>query len=784
MVGRSRFRGAMVALATTSVALLGIAGPAAAASPSFPLERPIRATSVQPVVAAPIAVGPDHTCAVVRGGVECWGVNTQGQLGDGTRVGRAAPAPVLVAPGGAPLAGVAGIAAGSGFTCALLAAGGVVCWGAGGVGQLGNGRHAASAVPVPVSGVTTATSVSAGTSHACVALASGGVACWGRNRHGQLGDGTTRDRSTPVLVHRISNVQLVAAGGAHTCATYGPARQLKCWGLNSMGELGTGTFREWHHPVAVRNLSNVTALAAGDAHTCAAAAFNDFFGVYTLLFCWGSNTAGQADPSSRARRIPQAAPLLSVFDLRSLSAGGAHTCVVWGEGTACWGANRSGQVGDGSRSATAMSRGPQLGMVASIAAGGATSCAYDTNAAYDAVVWCWGENGAGQVGDGTRTDRSRPTIALRVTPEPALTRLAGATGLAAGSYQSCAIVAGGTVRCWGDNSVGELGDSTADARAVAVRVRRLSGAETIAAGMAHTCVIAATGDVLCWGYNFSGQIGDGTTNHRPTPVKVHDLGAVTSIAGGVEHTCAVLADSTVKCWGLNDDAQLGDGTIKERTTPVAVAGLTGVTQVAPGRTFTCALRGDGSVWCWGSNDNGQLGDGTFVHHRAPAQVTGVAGATAIAASSTGYACALLGDGRVTCWGLGAPGRPAPTGPFSPLPADPEAAPPPFTVDGVMGARQLGVGAAHACALLADATVTCWGANDIGQLGDGTLESREGPVPVAGLAGVATLAVGDTHACATLAGSGAVTCWGAGTLWQLGNGLVVDSAAPAAVLLGP
>ena len=515
-----------------------------------------------------------------------------------------------------------------------------------------------------------------------------------------------------------------------------------------MGELGTGTFREWHHPVAVRNLSNVTALAAGDAHTCAAAVFNDFFGVYTLLFCWGSNTSGQVDPSSRARRIPRAAPLLSVFDLRSLSAGVGHTCVVSGQGTACWGANRSGQVGEGSRSATAMSRGPVLGMVAAIAAGGSTTCAFDTNAAYDAVVWCWGENGAGQVGDGTRTDRSRPTIAVRVTPQPALAPLAGVGGLAAGSYQSCAIVADGTVRCWGDNSVGELGDSTAEARAVAVRVRRLSGAATIAAGMAHTCAGIAPRRMRPAGPQLFRQ--DHGTTLPLDPGGGRGLGRWRASPGCLEDTCAVLVDSSVRCWGLNDDAQLGDGTIKERPTPVAVAGLTGVTQVAPGRSFTCALRGDGSVWCWGNNDSGQLGTARSSITAPQRGVIGVSGATAIAASSTDYACALLGDGSVTCWGLGAPGRPAPSGPFGAIPPGPAAAPPPFLVQGVTGALQLGVGAGHACVLLADATVTCWGANDVGQLGDGTLQAREGPVAVAGLAGVATLAVGDTHTCVTLA----------------------------------
>jgi alpha-tubulin suppressor-like RCC1 family protein len=783
---RRTSRQAQVAFLGAAFSALLLAGPALAVNPEPPLRNPIRIASTDPVATMPVAVGPDHACAIVAGAVECWGANTHGQLGDGTRTGRLEAVTVLAAPGGAPISGVSGIAAGSGFSCALFAGGTVECWGAGGFGQLGNGGRADSAVPVVVTGITTAVSLSTGTSHACVVLASGAVACWGRNQHGQLGDGTLVNRKRPVAVRGISGARTVAAGGAHSCAMYGADSLVRCWGLNSSGQLGTGNYRDARRAVPTRLPSGTIALAAGGAHTCAVVLEDTWLGTYQMLYCWGRNDAGQVNPTTRAARVP--VPTLNelVYNVGTIAAGDRHTCATWVNGTSCWGANASGQVGNGSRSKTGQVPTPTLGTVAAVAAGGATSCAFDSNDAYRAAVWCWGANGAGQVGDGTTAMRMLPTLGLRVLVDPPPVALAGASALAVGSYQACVVMPDGTVRCWGDNSVAELGDSTAAVRSMAVRVRRLAGAATIAAGSAHTCVITTGGEVRCWGYNYNGQLGDGTTNHRSTPVPVLGLGAVSSIAGGLSHTCAVMADASLMCWGLNDNGQLGDGTIKDRTRPVAVTGIAGVAAVAPGGTHTCALRTDGTAWCWGNNDFGQLGDGTFVLRRTPVRVIGVSGAVAIASAAT-YSCALLGDGHVSCWGVGTPGS-TPGGAVGsigpavfPAAAPDEIAPLPAVVDGVDGATALGLGDAHACALIAGGTVTCWGDNSVGQLGTGSNEIAAGPVQVAGLTGVTALGVGGSRSCVLVGPSATAECWGSGTLHQLGNGLASVGTVPVVVL---
>ncbi len=259
----------------------------------------------------------------------------------------------------------------------------------------------------------------------------------------------------------------------------------------------------------------------------------------------------------------------------------------------------------------------------------------------DGTVWAVGENSSGQLGDGTTTRRTTPVA------------VAGLTGVlrsvAAGSYFSLAVRADGTVVAWGANAQGQLGDGTQTARSLPTMVPGLSGIVAVAAGELHGVALSSAGQVWTWGANTQGQLGDGTTTRRLSPVLLPGLTDIVAIGAGGTHTLAVHADGTVSAWGLNSYGQLGDTTTTRRVSPVLVSGLTNVTQVAGGTRHSVARTGTGQVWTWGSNTAGQLGDGTTTYRTAPVPVAGTATAARVAAGDA-HTLVVLDDHQVQAWG--------------------------------------------------------------------------------------------------------------------------------------
>jgi alpha-tubulin suppressor-like RCC1 family protein len=352
-----------------------------------------------------------------------------------------------------------------------------------------------------------------------------------------------------------------------------------------------------------------------------------------------------------------------------------------------------------------------------------------------------------------------------------------ATAIAAGSEHTCAIATGGVVYCWGSNSNGQLGDGTTADSWVPVAVSGLgTNVAAIATGAFHSCALtggASSGSVLCWGRNDHGQLGSGSTADSPVPVPVTGLGSnVTAIAAGGLHTCALWGGG-VSCWGDNEHGQVGDGTTLDKSAPVQVSGvLSGAASIAAGGAHTC-VAGPAGVQCWGFDSNGQLGDGLTSDSLLPVAVKLLAsGASAVSAGGA-HTCAIAAGATLMCWGYGLYGQ---IGDDS---TGDCVAPTPVT-SGAHGAIAVAAGGEHSCAIDAAGAAWCWGEDQSGQLGDnGSIDSTK-PVPVVGIASGATaVAAGTAHACALLAGS--VQCWGWNVAGALGNGTNADSPVPVRVL---
>lgn len=612
--------------------------------------------------------------------------------------------------------------------------------------------------------------IAAGGEHSCTALVGGGVRCWGRNDLAQLGDGTRSDRRLPVAVADLpQRVLQLAAGEDHSCALLSGG-ELRCWGLNFYGQLGSGDTELGLRPVAPRGLgSGLLQVSAGENHSCALTAAGG-------VKCWGANYSGQlGDGTLVDRNLPVDVQGLT-RGVRSIVAGYRHSCAVTEAGAIkCWGFNFAGQLGDGStqdRPAPVDVVGlnePQL----AVAAGDRHSCAL----AVSGAVKCWGANAFSQLGnDGDENNQLTPVAVIGLDR--------GVSALDLGSEHSCARLGDGGVLCWGRNDVGQLGDGSIARGRRPVSVQGLrAGAQAIAIGQFHGCALQDDGSLRCWGLNFAGQLGDGSLSQRFTPVATGELaGPAQAVDVGEEHSCALLQGvqgNAVHCWGLNFFGQLGDGGRVQRLLPGPVSGLdNSVSALDSGGFFNCALRA-GAVSCWGRNDFGQLGNAETADRELPVPVVGLASAVQAISSGGQHSCALRAGG-VRCWGHNFAGQ---LGDGS---REPRSSPV-LAVGLGSGVRAIATGFfAHSCAIGNNGALSCWGANARGQLGDGSRVERLTPVGVSGLInGVQAVALGGEHSCAVVA-AGAVKCWGNNDNFQLGDGSSDERLAPVDVqgLLGP
>ncbi len=291
----------------------------------------------------------------------------------------------------------------------------------------------------------------------------------------------------------------------------------------------------------------------------------------------------------------------------------------------------------------------------------------------------------------------------------------------------------------------------------------------------HTCVLLNDSQIKCWGYNSAGQLGDGTNIRRNTPVTVLGISTAIDIAVGRGHTCALLNNSSIACWGSNFAGQLGDGTTTSSYTPVIVSGISTATDISAGSWYTCAVLSDGSARCWGYNSVGQLGDGTDINRNTSVGVSGISTATNIAVSIAGnyreHTCVVLSNGSARCWGANDQGQ---LGDGSTTPSYT-----PVSVSGMSTAVSIGVGDMHTCALLSSGVVNCWGWNWQGQLGIGSQTQKLTPVTVSGISTAADMVVSPYDNCALL-NDGSIKCWGRNIYGEIGDGSTTTRYSPVFV----
>jgi len=604
-----------------------------------------------------ITAGTSFACAVdVTGAAWCWGLGTPGdQLGN--NLNASSSTPVAVTATGV-LAGVIlfQISSGQVATCAQGTTGAFYCWGTNTNSQLGNASTTSSDVPVTVAGIVPG----APTSVAAFPASTTAAVYW--VTPASLGTGT------------LTGYLATASPGGATCTT---TTALSCTitGLaNGTTYTITVIARTTDGNSANSTAATVTpwppgAIAAGGRESSCT--------IYSgKAYCWGDDSDGELGngvTTATAQLTPVAVStggVLAGVTLTQITMGYWHVCALASTGAVyCWGYDVDGELGNGTTSSTP-SNVPVLvsgGLTfTQISAGQYSTCGVTSAGA----VYCWGLGSSGQLGVSGSTASSSTPVAVTTTG----TALAGRTivQVAAGYYHTCALDNTGLVYCWGTDTYGQLGNNTTSttaqpaATAVYTTGTPMAGRTIvqITAGGQHTCALDSIGLAYCWGYGTNGQLGNSTTTSaQSVPVAVYTAGALAgvtlaTISATEFHTCALGSTGLAFCWGYNADGRLGTNNTTTTSVPAAVytgGALSGrtLTQVGAGDQDSCALDSAGIAYCWGNDGNGQLGNDStaeanaavLVGPQAPTSVTATPGSTTAAVSWT--APVFLNNGTLT-----------------------------------------------------------------------------------------------------------------------------------------
>ena len=448
--------------------------------------------------------------------------------------------------------------------------------------------------------------------------------------------------------------------------------------------------------------------------------------------------------------------------------GDNHTCAILSNGSmGCWGNNRSGQLGNGT---TTEELSPQIidetteysfvSLGTSIDKKEDHTCAITS----EGTLKCWGENSFGQLGIGNSIAQSEPTLVDSSTTYKAV---------AVGGYpHTCAITTSGVLKCWGNNDNGQLGNNNDLDQNTPQIIDSGVTYSSIATGQYHTCGITSSGTLKCWGNNDKGQLGTEPPVSTSSPTPVDGGGIYSAVALGDRHTCAITQIGELHCWGYNLSGQLGNESNSTAIIPQHIDPTERYREIALGYAHTCGITISGTLKCWGDNTFGQLGDGTTTDRNKPVAIDANTTYTSVfSSSSSDSTCAITAEDEFKCWGSNLDGQLGDGTSLLTLYRNT-----PTLIDSGTDYQLVSSGIEHTCAKTTSGKIRCWGSNFYGQLGDGTHNLSITPIGIDLSTNYSNIEVGRGHTCG-ITPSGEIRCWGSNSYGQLGDGTLIDHLNP-------
>lgn len=734
----------------------------------------------------------DHSVGLKTDGtLWAWGVNTDGQLGDGTKSYRDVPVQVGTAKDWKS------IYVGYKHTLAIKTDGTLWAWGDNAFGQLGDGTLVDKTVPTQIGTATDWQSLAGGIEHSVGIKTDGTLWTWGRNGYGQLGDGTTIAKNTPTQIGTDTNWKSIRAANHQTLAIKADGT-LWGWGINTSGQLGDGTSVSKNIPTQIGTATNWKSIDTGAQHSV---------GLRTdgTLWAWGYNNWGQLGDGTTISKYTHV-QIGTATNWQTVAAGNGFTYATKTDGTLwAWGSNNFGQLGNGTSGGSITSPAQVDSSSDNMQVfAGESHILVQT---FDSFLKSCGRNDNWQLGDGTKTHKNTftpmacpgycipPTplssanitsgtatlnwTAATVTPgqgyvylyntSPTVGGIQGATTSTSTTANLANLLPDTTYYWWVASNCGFSPYTWIPGGSFTTLPTTATGCwQSVSGGINFSMGLKTDGTLWTWGDNYDGELGDGTMLNRNTPTPIGTDNNWTKIAAGTYFSVAMKADGTLWTWGDNFKGQLGDGTTTKRNIPKQVGTAADWVDIATGENRAFAIKSDGTLWGWGDNSKGQLGDGTVINKSLPIQIGTATDWLSVKSGGT-HTLAVKTDGTLWAWGDNYYGQ---LGNGTTI-----ANTIPVQIGTETNWKAVDAGSSHSIALKTDGTLWAWGYNNWGQLGDGTTTSRNIPAQVGAEANWQSVKTGIYGSVVAIKTDGTLWTWGYNSWGQLGDGTETNRSTP-------